>query len=97
MTPLLVASYRPNGPTFAAPKDWSDTILSEGSNSVSRERQSINPKTASEEFLKSGNALVMGPEPLSPEGGVPARERNAAFRRQRRRTTPTDPRDSGKQ
>jgi hypothetical protein len=35
MTPPLVASYWPNGPTFAAPKDWSDTVLSEGSKSVS--------------------------------------------------------------
>jgi len=34
MTPPLVASYCPNGPTFPAPKDWSDAVLSEGSNSV---------------------------------------------------------------
>src|SRR5882672_1011120 len=30
MTPRLLAGYWPNGPTFAAPKDWSNAILSEG-------------------------------------------------------------------
>ena len=35
MTPRLVADYWPNGPTFAMPTNWSDAVLSEGSNSVS--------------------------------------------------------------
>jgi len=30
MTLHLAAGYWPNGPTFAAPRDWSDAVLSEG-------------------------------------------------------------------
>jgi hypothetical protein len=35
MTPPLVASYWPNGPTFAVPRNWSNAVLPKGSNSVS--------------------------------------------------------------
>src|ERR1700675_3959909 len=34
MTPRLHARYRPNGPTFSAPRERSDAVLSEVSNSV---------------------------------------------------------------
>jgi hypothetical protein len=30
MTPPLAASYCPNGPTFAVPRNWSNAVLSEG-------------------------------------------------------------------
>ena len=30
LTPALVASYCPNGPTFAVPRNWSEAVLSEG-------------------------------------------------------------------
>ena len=35
MTSALVASYCPNGPTFAVPRNWSNAVLPKGSNSVS--------------------------------------------------------------
>jgi hypothetical protein len=34
MPPPLVASYCPNGPNFAVPRNWSDVVLSKGSNSA---------------------------------------------------------------
>ena len=32
MTPPLVASYWPNGPTLAVPRNWSNAVLPEGAN-----------------------------------------------------------------
>jgi hypothetical protein len=37
MAPALVASYWPNGPSFPAPKDWSDAVLSMGANAATRQ------------------------------------------------------------
>jgi hypothetical protein len=34
MPPPLVASHCPNGPTFAVPRNWSNAVLSKGSNSA---------------------------------------------------------------
>src|ERR1700687_5811789 len=47
MTPRFHAGYLPNGPTFPAPRERSDTVLSEGSNSIRRQgwgRQDLVPE-----------------------------------------------------
>ena len=43
MTPRFHAGYSPNGPTFPAPRERSDAVLSEGSNSARRQGSGRSP------------------------------------------------------